>query len=347
MRYKYLDVAKGITLIFIMMGHSCGFPLGVDNYCASYFVALFFVVSGYLQKDVTPDMAYIRKRFKKIIIPYFIYNLLIYMIYIAWKGFDNLKDALYAAVGILYSSHCLYFPIETENNIFFFRIENDPTWFLTAFFCASIAFLFYVKYGTKIGYKITIFVLFAVVTQVLYYCPVFLPWGMDKAFIGADFMILGYELRKTDWQKVQSKWKQYASMFCLLVLYKILTDFNPGIGLSIREYGCRGMFSVGLCLLIGTAGSIVCMWGSRFISMIPCIGTILALIGKEALAIMAMHLIIFRIYDQMLQRWLLQEATGWQYWLAAFARIAVTCAVIIGAAYIVRYAKGRKHETSV
>lgn len=347
MRYKHLDVAKGISLIFIMMGHSCGFPLGIDRYCVAYFVALFFVISGYLQKDVRPDSGYISRRFRKIIIPYFVYNLLIYIIYTMWKGFASLQDALEAVAGIFYSSHCLYFPIETENNIFFFQIENNPTWFLTAFFCASMAFLFYVRYGTKIGYKITVFVLFAVVTQALYYCPIFLPWGMDKAFIGADFMILGYELKKIDWQKIHPKWKQYAGMLCLLALYKILVDFNPGIGLSTREYGCRGVFSVGLCLLIGTVGSVVCMWGSRLIGIVPCIGTIFALVGKESLAIMAMHLIVFRIFDQILQRWLPQGAAGWHYWLVAFGRIAITCAIIIGMAYVVRYAKERKHETTV
>ncbi len=343
-RYKYLDVAKGITLIFIMMGHSCGFPWGMDRYCTAYFVALFFVVSGYLQKSVRPDGAYICKRFRRIILPYFAYNLLIYIIYIVWKGFNSLSDALYAAAGILYSTHCLYFPVGTEDNLFFFRIENDPTWFLTAFFCANIALLFYIKYGTKVRYKIAIFMLFAVITQVLYDCPIFLPWGMDRAFIGADFMIFGYEFRKIDWKKMNIKWMKYVGMVCLLILYKVLTDYNLGIGLSTREYGCRGIFSVGLCLLIGIIGSVICMWGSQFISRILGIGTVFALIGKESLAIMAMHLIIFRIYDWMLQHKLPQGASNWYYWCFALSRIMAACVIIIGTAYIVRNIRSKRHR---
>lgn len=41
MRYKYLDVAKGITLTFVMMAHSCWFPYGIELYCTPYFVAFF------------------------------------------------------------------------------------------------------------------------------------------------------------------------------------------------------------------------------------------------------------------------------------------------------------------
>lgn len=330
MRYKYLDVAKGITLTFIMMAHSCWFPLGIERYCTAYFVALFFVVSGYLQKDILSNKHYIYSRFRKIMIPYFLYNLLICVIYMIWKGFDTLKDALKAAVGIIYSTHCLYFPVETENNVFFFLIENDPTWFLTAFFCASMAFLLYVRYGTKTSYKIMIFVLFAVITQAMYWLPIFLPWGLDRAFIGADFMVLGYELRRIDPQKISSKWKKCVGMIFLLALYKILTDFNLGIGLSVREYGCRGIFSVGLCLLIGMIGSILCVQGSRLVSKLPVVGTVFALIGKESLAVMAMHLIIFRIYDEVLWFKQPQSSGNWYYWCFAFCRIAVACTIIIG-----------------
>lgn len=339
MRYKYLDVAKGITLIFIMMAHSCWFPFGIERYCTAYFVALFFVVSGYLQKDVRLEKEYIYRKFCKIIIPYFGYNLLTYFIYFLWKGFDTLQDALKAAIGILYSTHCLYFPIETENNVFFFLIENDPTWFLTVFFCASVAFCVYIRYGTKTRDKMIIFIVFAVITQALYYLPIFLPWGLDKAFIGADFMILGYEMKKIKLQKIEEKWKEYAGMFGIFILYKVLVDFNLGIGLSIREYGCHGIFSVGLCLLAGIAGSVFCMWICGYISKIPYIGTVFALVGKESLGIMAMHVIIFRIYDVVLEQILPKESGNWYYWCFSFSRIAVTCAFIIGVTYAVRCAK--------
>ncbi len=347
MRYKYLDVAKGITLTFILMAHSCWFPLGIDRYCTAYFVALFFVVSGYLQKDVIPDKHYICSRFRKIIIPYFAYNFLIYIIYMIWKGFDTPLDALRAAAGIVYSTHCLYFPITTENNVFFFLVQNDPTWFLTTFFCASLFFCLYLRWGRKTRNKIVIFVLFAAITQAMYWLPIFLPWGFDKAFICADFMIAGYEFRRFRIDKTVAGWKEYTGMFCVLILYKFLTDYNLGIGLSTRQYGCCGIFSVGLCLCIGFTGSVFCMWGSNFISKIPGVGTVFAMIGRESLAIMALHLIVFRIFDEVLQEWRPIDMTGSYYWYFAFVRIAVACAIIIGGKALCRraYAWKKRKES--
>lgn len=179
------------------------------------------------------------------------------------------------------------------------------------------------------------------ITQALYWSLIFLPWGLDKAFIGADFMILGYEMKKIKWQRTEAKWKEYVGMFGLLMLYKILADFNLGIGLSVREYGCRGIFSVWLCLLVGITGSAFCMWGCDFISKIPFVGTVFAFVGKESLAIMAMHMITFRIYDEVLEQILPRETGNWYYWCFSFGRIAITCAIIIGVTYAVRYAKAK------
>ncbi len=344
MRYKHLDVAKGITLIFILMAHSCGFPFGLTGYCISYFVSLFFVVSGYLQKDVFVDREYICRRFRKIIVPYFTYNLLIWMIYIFWKGFENFEEVIWAIVGIFYSTYCLFFPIETENNIFFFRIENNPTWFLTAFFFANLFFGLYVRYCTKTIEKTIVFILFIVITQILYYCPVFFPWNIDKAFIGANFMIFGYELKKYNWMEKETKARKYIFLILLTILYKLLVDFNPGMSLATREYGCQGIYSAGLYLVTGIAGSLLCMWYSKLISEIPCVGTMFAIVGKESLVIMAMHLIIFRIFDQILQHRQPQQFGDFYYWFFSIFRIGVTCMIIIGVTYGIRYVRAGKTQ---
>ncbi|MCI8984421.1 MAG: acyltransferase [Lachnospiraceae bacterium] len=347
MRYKYLDVAKGITLVFILMAHSCGFPFGIGVYCASYFVSFFFVTSGYLQKDIKPNREYIYKRFCRIIIPYFGYNLLIFLIYTIWNGFASMQDAVKAAVGVAYSSYCLYFPIETENNIFFFQIKNNPTWFLTAFFCANLLFLFYVRYCTKAIDKIIIFLLFIVITQILYYCPVFLPWNIDKAFIGADFIIFGYELGMHSEGIKRFGVKECTFLLFLLILYKILIDYNPGISLSTREYGAHGVFSVCMCLIIGVIGSIICTLYSWLINKIPCVGTLFALIGKESLAIMSMHLILFYIFDQIMELIMYNEHIHRYYWGISIFRIWITCMIILGASYGVQYIKARKKRKDV
>lgn len=44
--WKYLDVARGIGLLLVIISHSCG----LSPYLINYYIPLFFVVSGYLYK---------------------------------------------------------------------------------------------------------------------------------------------------------------------------------------------------------------------------------------------------------------------------------------------------------
>lgn len=343
MRYKYLDVAKGITLLFVLMAHSCGFPFGVGVYCTAYFMALFFIVSGYTNKGMKIDKTYIFRRVKKIVVPYFLYNMLIFLIYFFWKGFESIREAVLAVLGVFYSTYCIHFPIN-DTDFFCYRIYNNPTWFLTAFFCSDMLFTLYRKYCNETRHKVAVFSLFAIITQVLYYCPVFLPWNLDKAFIGADFMILGYERRRKKRLETESKWIRVTKAALYFVIYIILVDFNPGINLATREYGNRGIFSVGIYIIIGYVGSMLCIWSSMFISKIPIIGSVFALIGKESLPIMAMHLILYQIFDQILYACIPAPLEGLCGWGVNFLRIGVTCATIIGTIYGTHYISKRKYK---
>lgn len=348
MRYKYLDVAKGISLLFVLMAHSCGFPFGLGGYCTAYFMALFFIVSGYtragdVKKSIKPDKTYIYRRVKKIVFPYFFYNILIFFLFFIWKGFENTREAFLAVIGVFYSTYCLHFPIE-DTDFFCYRIYNNATWFLTAFFCADILFILYRKYCNETRRKVAVFIAFAVITQMLYYCPFFFPWNMDKAFIGADFMILGYE-RKNRLETEAERISVIRAML-FVIIYVFLVDFNPGINLATREYGNKGIFSVGLYLVIGYVGSMLCIWGSIFISKIPFVGDVFALLGKEALPVMAMHLIIYQIFDQILYMSTPAIMESPQGWDVAFLRISVTCVIIIGVIYGMRYV-GRKKRKEI
>ena len=79
-----LDVAKGIGIIFIILGHLVDAQLGVVFYICH--VPLFFIISGYLYR--VPDdniWTYFVKLAKSILIPYFWYTLAL----ILWAYIDD------------------------------------------------------------------------------------------------------------------------------------------------------------------------------------------------------------------------------------------------------------------
>lgn len=342
MRHNDLDIAKGISLIFILMAHSCGFPFGIGEYCITYFVAVFFVISGYLQSDKYTAVLFIRKRILTILVPYFLYNLFILLIYSIWHGFDTLKEFFLAILGILYSNYSLYYPPNTENNIFFYRIANDPTWFLTAFFCANILFLFYIKICRQFLHKISFFLFCLAATMLLTHFPVFLLWNTDKAFIGTAFMIIGYEmkLRRIMTEYIGShRIVSMAVTFIALIFYRALVNYNPGVNMALRIYGGHGNFSVILFVCAGSLGSLICIMISRLLDRLPFFSTMLAAIGREGLAILSMHLILFRILDTM---WI--NHLSFHYWLTAMLRIALTIALIMYTRCAVRHIRRRIYD---
>lgn len=68
-RIRYLDIAKGISLLLIMVSHSCGMPFG-SKYFTSFYIQIFFILSGLTYRRGRKVSENICKRFKAIVIPY-------------------------------------------------------------------------------------------------------------------------------------------------------------------------------------------------------------------------------------------------------------------------------------
>lgn len=71
-RENFLDIAKGISIIVVMLVHSCGIPM-IGKYMTGFFLPIFFVITGYLYKKA-PLKLLIKKRIKQILLPYFMAN---------------------------------------------------------------------------------------------------------------------------------------------------------------------------------------------------------------------------------------------------------------------------------
>lgn len=69
--------------------------------------------------------------------------------------------------------------------------------------------------------------------------------------------------------------------------------------MSTREYGVFLIGNTYVYILTGTIGSIICIYFSKIIQN-TFVGTIMLLIGKNTVPILAFHLILFRIFDTIL-----------------------------------------------
>src|SRR5574338_650499 len=86
-RVGYVDIAKGIGIILVVMGHN-DFALispFAHKFIYSFHMPMFFFMSGMFFKPDLPFWNFVRQRVKKVLIPFFVTILLIYFASISFS----------------------------------------------------------------------------------------------------------------------------------------------------------------------------------------------------------------------------------------------------------------------
>lgn len=102
-----LDILKGIAILLVVIGHSGAGK--VTEFIYLFHVSVFFMASGYTYheiKDIKDFLSFIKKRIKRLYMPYVVCNLLFYMttsaIYICTGIYDlEIKNYFWGYIKIL------------------------------------------------------------------------------------------------------------------------------------------------------------------------------------------------------------------------------------------------------
>lgn len=324
MRSKYIDIAKGIGIILIIIAHRCGFPIDIDVYLFAFTVQLFFVLAGYVYKDKYTFKEYVQARWKRIIIPYFQYNTILLCLFylLGWK--TEIEQGIWAVIGILYSTYCLYSPISTEDNIFFFSLYNGPTWFFTALFCSGIVFWWIAQKSNK--EKLIFIGITILLTKPLGELPFFLPWSLDKVLLGASLMLIGYEVRNCKVFDMEWTWKKMIWVPGVGFVYFLLVSINPNINIATSCYGDSKKGAVLLCMVIGCLGTYLCVEVSKVIQN-TLVGKVLEVVGNHTMLLLGFHLFLFAICEKYIEKYI-PSLKG--TYLRGYIEVILICVVIVG-----------------
>ena len=122
-----------------------------------------------------------------------------------------------------------------------------------------------------------------------------------------------------------SRWKMLIFTF---IVYIMCCFCNEGINISIRMYGNYGSVSVIAVCIIGMSGSLLCIYLSKILELVPIIRDIFEYIGKNTIMILALHVTIFTIFDT-LRVWggISEDINGIIYYGVGLIRLIVTVGV--------------------
>ncbi len=276
-RIDFIDVAKGIGIILVVLGHLNSAEQPIRNFIYSFHMPLFFILSGVFFNEKTEFKHLLLKSIKTLLIPYLIFVAVDALVYIIinnfqWEAVDfAIKTRLISMTGIR------------------LRITNLPLWFMFALFFTRILYYFIYKIRALEVITIVAGVVLVTVAKEFWYPPkcmyiVALPCIL--------FYSLGYRLKRHIFNLHTLKfngWGITLSMLAFVSLY-ITSNINECVNIYSYKYGNFILF-----YLNGILGSALIIVLSVWLSRVKGISNVFTYFGKNSVVIMICHYYLCRI----------------------------------------------------
>ena len=267
-RIEYLDYAKGIGIILVVLGHIL-IKGNIKIYIYSFHMPLFFIISGYLFNyiNIINFKEVINKKIKALLIPYLTFSLI-----------NILGEYILSG---------LSFMVLKKNFLETIKFSGiGALWFLPALFIAEFIFIFCKINISKSIYSILIFGGISCMALLIWvFTKNFIAIILIRSIIGLIFMVIGYYLFFI-MKNITLKWYQLIIITLLSIKLAIL---NGGVDLWGISFN-----NIILYFTTSILGSLNIILISKKIN-----SKILKFFGENTLIIMATHQLILNIISKI------------------------------------------------
>ena len=289
-REKWLDVTKGIGIIFMVLGHSNA-PDRLRLWIYGFHMPLFFILAGFMFNSSKWKKrglgSLIKNRAKAYLIPYtkyFLINLIVFSFLelIRYKSKYSYKNIFYYIGAGIYS-HDISMP------------NCAPLWFLTCLFVSYFFFwalLYFDKQKKQFIIVISYILLLLVVCKIENCFQITqLPWHIDVALIASVFMLMGHIFSdKRDY--ITHNNHRLTSIVLLFGVGTIVIMINGRINMVQNQYQNIVLFILGATLLslcVMLSSFTLCQYQNRVICKLA-----------DLLAFWGQNTIVFIGYNYMI-----------------------------------------------
>ncbi len=190
-RYDFIDIAKGIGILSVVWAHILlvGWSHKVIY---AFHMPLFFFISGFLfNENKYPSFnVFIKKRFTRLIIPYFIYSVVTWGV---WALFRYVRgDEVKSYIMPLLQT----FIAQGSGS---YLVHNSALWFIPCLLAVEIIYFHILKLGIKIAVIICFSIAGLGIIMAHCYGKNYLdnmPWNLDAAFLALPFYSIGHRYKK-------------------------------------------------------------------------------------------------------------------------------------------------------
>ena len=212
-RINWIDWAKALAVCCVVF---CHLPQSQDwfyyRYLQADIITIFFFISGYLKKDHGSDKANWQKYWHSLILPYLLYNTIVYPYWLVkfyiLNGMPDLFQAMRPIFGALLFEH--------ENA--FCEPLNGPLWYLPAILFMHIT----IDLCRKTKYQHVIMISLCILSVILYaankyyyFAPNLTPMGILRRL---PYYYIGYVMRQKQLFRVINPSRDMVGcIFCLCI----------------------------------------------------------------------------------------------------------------------------------
>jgi len=237
-RIQYIDIARGIGILLVVLGHNDFALLSpfVYQVIYSFHMPLFFFLSGFFVNPSLPFFEYFKKRFHSVLKPYLF---TIFLIYLASVSFEKMSfnTAIVRIVKSLYGTG--------------YYLDWIQLWFLPHLFVVSLYTYFFIMIVGRFRNRwVRWGILLATLAISIPFLHVFypfsisvfgkdyelfgLPFSLDLIFLSGFFFLLGNELKQVTSEETFDHFFLLISAGAGLILLNIF--FRSQVNLNTRTY---------------------------------------------------------------------------------------------------------------
>ena len=318
MRIKWIDNAKGIAILLVIIGHTC---YQLDDYWNFHFVfgihlVMFFLLSGFtLKKNLTRD--YINNKFRRLLVPYF-YTCVAVTIMDIVNSWVWEHDLSIKCVTDIISTDITrsFFASGTFTQFGSIEIGSriGAIWFLPAMFFGLLFFQLILHFTDSSIMRGSI----AAGTSLIAYITakfIWLPFSIQSGMFAVFFIWLGYEIKERNLLGKVSFIYYAAAQIALLIGIRF--------GWCDISFARADMADVLLSIPVGLSGCLLIY----LLSVLDVRGHLLSYLGRTSLLILCVHLVTINTFTRYIDRFLdiCQLSGQFRGWLFIALNILIAC----------------------
>ena len=281
-RIAWVDIAKALGVVLVVTGHFLYHTsyVGFNHIIYSFHLPFFFMLSGYVYR--VPEKrfgVYIGEKSRRLLIPMSIFVAVMLPFTVMMGEYPSVEKFL--------------------ERLFFLNGElvcNDPCWYFLVLFEIYVILFFAFKLSRKLWYKLLLCVLCLSSMIIMYQCGGRLVFGLDRAILGAGFLLFGMLLRELEIlerPRLPLKLIMAASCFAIWLIF----------GIVLNKKGSFYMFKLHNSFFFVLAALAACIWVSllcQLLSRLPeKFVSACGWMGKNSVVIIGTHYMFLKGIEQL------------------------------------------------